>query len=193
VSKNITVILGHPDASSFCGVLASTYAQAAEESGHHVRLFKLGEVPFDPVLHHGYKKRQELESGLKEIQDAITWANHLVFVYPTWWGAMPALLKGFIDRVFLPGFAFNYREDSPFPDRLLAGRSAHAIVTMDAPVWYYRFVYKKAGHHQLKKPILEFCGIKPVKFTTLGSVRKSSPAQRAKWLQKIKNAAKTAS
>jgi putative NADPH-quinone reductase len=190
VPKKITVILGHPDSSSYCGVLAAAYVQAAVDSGHSVKFFKLGEIIFNPILHHGYNQRQELEPGLKEIQDAITWSEHLVFVYPIWWGSMPALLKGFFDRVFLPGYAFKYRENSPFVDKLLAGRSAHAVVTMDAPVWYYRFIYKQPGHNQIKKVILEFCGIKPVKFTSFGSVRKVSIAQREKWLQKVKSIAK---
>jgi len=187
MSKNITIILGHPNAVSYCGDLAQAYAQAAKEAGHTVRLFKLGEIAFDPTLHHGYSKRQELEPGLKEIQDAITWANHLVFVYPIWWGSMPALLKGLFDRVFLSGYAFKYRENSQFWDKLLTGRSAHVIATMDTPPWYYRWVYKMPGHNQIKKTILEFCGIKPVKITSLGPVRYAKPAQREKWLQEIKN------
>lgn len=192
MSKKITVILGHPDSNSYCSLLAETYVQTAEEAGHKVKFFKLGEIAFDPILHHGYNKRQELESGLKDIQDAITWAKHLVFVYPIWWGSMPALLKGFFDRTFLPGYSFNYRKNSPLVDRLLAGRSAHAIMTMDAPVWYYRFMYKKPGHHQIKKVILEFCGIKPVQITSFGSVRKASATKRAKWLQQVKRHAKEA-
>ena len=75
MAKNITVILGHPDSNSFCASLAAAYSQAAEEAGHHVRLFKLGEVLFDPILHHGYNARQELEPGLKEIQEAIQFAE----------------------------------------------------------------------------------------------------------------------
>lgn len=192
MTKNITVILGHPDSSSYCGALAATYVQAAEEAGHSVKFFKLGEVAFDATLHHGYNKRQELEPGLKEIQDAITWAKHLVFIYPNWWGSMPSLLKGLFDRVLLPGYAFRYRDNSQLWDRLLVGRSAHAIVTMDTPPWYYWLVYKMPGHNQIKKTILEFCGIKPVKITSLGPVRYASPAQREKWLQQVKQYAKTA-
>ena len=192
MTKNITVILGHPDSSSYCGVLAAAYVQAAEEAGHSVKFFKLGEVAFDATLHHGYNKRQELEPGLKEIQDSITWAKHLVFIYPNWWGSMPSLLKGLFDRVLLPGYAFKYRDNSQLWDRLLVGRSAHAIVTMDTPPWYYRLVYKMPGHNQIKKTILEFCGIKPVKITSLGPVRYALPAQREKWLQQVKQYAKTA-
>jgi len=185
VPKNITVILGHPDSTSFCGALAEAYAKSAAEAGHAVRLFKLGDMRFDPVLRHGYHARQELEPELKEVQEAIEWAGHLVFVYPIWWGSIPALLKGMFDRVFLPGYAFKYRKNSSLWDRLLAGRSAHVIATMDTPPWYYRFVYRMPGHHQMKRTILEFCGIKPVKVTSLGPVRFATLARRNKWLEQV--------
>jgi len=192
MSKNIAVILGHPDSTSFCGILAEAYAKAAKEAGHSVRFFKLGEMAFDPTLHHGYHQRQELEPDLKELQAAITWAKHLVFIYPIWWGSIPALLKGMFDRVFLPGYAFKYRENSSFWDRLLAGRSAHVISTMDTPPWYYRFIYSMPGHHQMKKTILEFCGIKPVKITSFGPVRFATEAKRDKWINQVVRFAQTA-
>lgn len=185
MSKNITVILGHPDSTSFCGALADAYAKSAAEAGHVVRLFKLGDMQFDPILRHGYHARQELEPELREVQEAIEWAGHLVFVYPIWWGSIPALLKGMFDRVFLPGYAFKYRKNSSLWDRLLAGRSAHVIATMDTPPWYYRFVYRMPGHHQMKRTILEFCGIKPVKVTSLGPVRFATLARRNKWLEQV--------
>lgn len=191
MSKKITIILGHPDAASYCGALADTYAQSARDAGHEVRLFRLGEITFDPVLHHGYNKRQELEPGLLDIREAITWANHLVFVYPIWWGSMPAILKGMFDRVFLPGYAFKYRENSPLWDRLLAGRSAHVITTMDTPPWYYRLIYTRPGHHQIRKTILEFCGIKPVRITSFGPVRYATPGKRERWLQQVNRFARS--
>lgn len=187
--KNITIILGHPDSSSFCNAIAEQYAASARSVGHTVRLFKLGELVFDPVLRHGYQQRQALEHALVEIRDAISWAQHLVFVYPIWWGSMPAILKGMFDRIFLPGYAFKYREDSLWWDRLLVGRSAHAIVTMDTPPWYYRLIYTMPGHHQIKKTILKFCGIKPVQITSFGPIRNASETQRNIWLRKVERLA----
>lgn len=192
MTKKITVILGHPDAASFCGAIAERYAASARLSGHDVRLFRLGEIEFDPVLRHGYNKRQELEPGLVEIRDAISWAEHLVFIYPVWWGAMPAILKGMFDRIFLPGYAFKYRQNSQWWDRLLSGRSAHVIATMDTPPWYFRLVYTMPGHHQIRKTILEFCGIKPVKITSFGPIRNASAAQLSRWLKQVDRAATNA-
>ena len=139
MSSRILVILGHPTNDSFCGALANSYVEGAKAAGNEVQLISLGTLSFDPVLHKGYATIQELEPDLVTAKTAITWAQHIVFVYPIWWGAMPALLKGFFDRVFLPGFAFKYRDGSVFWDRLLSGRSAHLIVTMDTPPWYFRW------------------------------------------------------
>ena len=182
MSKRILVILGHPAEHSFCRALADAYVKGAEAAGNEVQFLALGQFSFDPILHEGYARIQDLETDLVSAQAGISWAQHLVFVYPTWWGAMPALLKGFIDRVFLPGFAFKYREGSVFWDRLLVGRSAHVLVTMDSPPWYYRWVVHRPGHNQMKRAILEFSGIKPVAISNFGPVKKSELQQREKWL-----------
>lgn len=188
-NKRILVILGHPSANSLCGAMADAYAETARTAGYEVRLIRLGELEFDPVLHEGYNHIQPLETCLQTVQADITWAQHLVFVYPIWWGALPALLKGFFDRVFLPGFAFKYRDNSSLWERLLSGRSAHLIVTMDSPPWYYRFISHMPGHHQMKKTILEFCGIKPVTITSFGSIRGSTAETRNKWINKVRQLA----
>ena len=182
MTTRILLLLAHPAPSSLCHALAESYRKGAEAAGHEVRFLSLGELAFDPILHDGYNTIQPLEPDLVAAQEAITWAQHLVFVYPNWWGTMPALLKGFFDRVFLPGFAFRYRDDSPFWDRLLTGRSAHLLVTMDTPPWYYRWVFRMPGHNQMKRAILEFSGIKPVKITSFGPVRHATPERREKWL-----------
>lgn len=185
MSKRILVILGHPANESFCGALANSYVMGAKSAGNEIQLITLGSLSFDPVLHNGYAMIQKLEPDLVAAQDAITWAQHIVFVYPIWWGAMPALLKGFIDRLFLPGFAFKYREGSQFWDRLLSGRSAHLLVTMDTPPWYFRWVYRMPGHNQMKRTILEFSGIKPVTISSFGPIKGSSQQKREKWLAQV--------
>ncbi|MGL4205351.1 MAG: NAD(P)H-dependent oxidoreductase [Aeromonadaceae bacterium] len=190
MGKDVVVILGHPDAESYCAALAQGYVTAASEVGHQVSLYALGNMEFDPILRQGYKVVQQLEPDLLELQAAIARADHLVFVYPTWWGTMPALLKGMFDRLFIPGFAFKYRQpESALWDKLLKGRSAQVIVTMDTPGWYYRLVYKLAGHHIIKRCILDFCGIKPVAIHAIGPVKSSSLTLRQKWLAEVQRLA----
>ena len=187
MGKKTLIIHGHPNKESFCSALSQAYKAGALDAGAEVRELEVGDLQFNPNLAHGYRKRTELEADLLKAQDSIKWADHLVFVYPTWWGTMPALLKGFIDRTFLPGFAFKYRDDSIWWDRLLKGRTARLIVTMDAPVWFYWLAYGRPGHNAMKKMVLEFCGIKPVRITSFGSVKRSSEKERARWLAKVES------
>lgn len=186
--KKILLILGHPRRDSLCGALADAYAEAACAAGAELQRLTLADMAFDPVLHAGYRGEQALEPDLAAARDAILWAEHLVFVYPTWWGGLPALLKGFVDRVFLPGFAFKYRKDSPWWDRLLAGRSARLLVTMDTPPFFYRWLYRMPGHNQMKRTVLEFCGVKPVRIDSFGPVKGSTPGRRARWLEAARRA-----
>jgi len=182
VAQRILVILGHPAPNSLCAGMATAYAEGAQAAGAEVRRLDLSTLHFDPRLQAGYRGEQPLEPDLVAAQADITWAEHLVWVYPIWWGAMPALLKGFIDRVFLPGYAFKYRQGSSLWDRLLAGRTAELLVTMDSPPWYFRWVTHMPGHHQMKKAILEFCGIRPVKVRSFGPVRTADAKRLGAWV-----------
>lgn len=185
MAQKIVVILGHPAADSLCGALAARYVQDAQAAGAEVRLLALGALQFNPVLAAGHAGAQALEPDLLAAQADLLWAEHLVWVYPIWWGAMPALMKGFVDRVLLPGFAFKYRQGSSLWDKLLQGRSAELLVTMDSPPWYFRWVTRMPGHHQMKKAVLEFCGIRPVRVHSFGPVRTADAARRARWLAQV--------
>ncbi|MDF2154573.1 NAD(P)H-dependent oxidoreductase [Vibrio sp. CAU 1672] len=186
MKRKILVILGHPNPESFCGALAQEYIIGAKMAGAEVREIRVGELNFDPVLWRGYSEVQELEPDLVECCKLILWAEHLVFVYPTWWGTMPSLMKGFIERTFLPEFAFKYREKSKFWDKLLAGRSAQLLVTMDTPPWYYRLIFRSPGHNEMKRSILGYCGIKVNAISEFSPIKYSTDKMRVKWLKEAK-------
>ncbi|MDF2670081.1 MAG: NADPH:quinone reductase [Paenibacillus sp.] len=182
---NIAIINGHPYSKSYCTALSEAYHKGAIASGAAVRTIDIGSLSFEPNLKYGYHQRLELEEDLIAAQETIRWADHLVFVYPIWWGTVPAILKGFIDRVFLPGFAYQNRPNSMFWDKLLKGKSARLIVTMDSPSWYNRWVYKQAGHHVMKRATLQYCGVNPVKITELCPIKPSTDKQREQWLTDV--------
>ena len=183
--KKILLINGHPNKNSFNAALVEAYKKGASKKQVEIKEIIISELNFNPNLEFGYQKRMELEPDLIDAQEKITWADHLVWIHPVWWGGLPALLKGFIDRVFLPGFAFKYRENSVWWDKLLTGKTAHIITTLDQPGWYYSLMYGKPSVNQLKKSTLQFCGIKPVKVTYVGIVKDSTDTQRKAWLSKI--------
>jgi len=186
MNKKILIVLAHPQVKSYCGALAQAYADGARDSGAEVRQVNLAELRFNPVGSGSLDKPLELEPELRQAQDDIRWAEHLVFVYPILWGTLPALLKGFIERVFAPGFAVNFHKDSPLWDKLLTGRSARLIVTLNTPPLLYRLLFRRAGHITMKRSILQFCGISPVKITDVGPMRASSDAKRAQWIHQAR-------
>ncbi|WP_249435786.1 NAD(P)H-dependent oxidoreductase [Paenibacillus sp. Marseille-Q4541] len=184
--KSITLIMGHPDEESFCRGIADSYLDGASRQDVKINLIDLSQLQFNPNLQHGYRKRTDLEPDLLRAQQMIKDADHLVFVYPIWWGSVPAILKGFFDRILLPGFAYDPKPGSVMWDKRLKGKTAHLIVTMDTPPWYYRFFYGSSGHRVMKQGVLGYCGIKTVKVTEISPIKTSTDRQRQEWLQKIK-------
>ena len=185
MTKKTLIINGHPDSESYCAALGEAYRVGALATGAPVELINVRELDFDPNLRYGYRQRTELEPDLLRAQELIVWADHLVWVYPVWWGSVPALMKGFLDRVLLPGFAFKKREGSVWWDKYLTGKSARLICTLDQPGWYYRWVYGRPSHNAMKKLTLQFVGVSKVKTTTIGPIRNSSESFRRKWLETI--------
>lgn len=183
--KNILILNGHPNPESFNFALAQSYKKGALESGANVETVTIADLKFNPNLSFGYQKRTELEPDLLDAWQKIKNADHLVWIHPVWWGGLPAITKGFIDRLFLPGMAFQYRENSVWWDKLLKGKTAHIITTLDQPSWYYRLFFARPSVNQLKKATLEFCGVKPVKVTYIGIIKTSDEKQRTKWLSRI--------
>ena len=190
--KKVLILLAHPRLESYNAAIAEAYAEAALEHAEVKRL-DLARLEFasDVARAPDYdNKTEDIEASLKEAQDLISWADHLVFIYPTFWGDMPALLKAFIDRAFIPNFAFKYQKNSPMPEQLLKGKSARIISTMDAPVLWYQLVYRAPGSNALKRAVLSFCGVKPIKVNLIGRMRYLKPEQRKAWLKRVKTFAR---
>lgn len=183
---NVLVIIGHPREKSFSEAIAQAYISGAKNNhGLSIEVLSLRDLSFNlNVIHHS-PKGQYLEPAIVEAQQLITWADHLVFIYPTWWGTMPALLKGFIDRVFTEGFAFNEIEGGTGYSPLLRGKTAQLITTMDTPALIYQLIYRAPGHNAMRRAILEFCGFELATTLSFGPVKNSSVEQREKWLRRV--------
>lgn len=184
MSKKIAVILGHPDADTFSGAVADAYATAAAEAGHEVEFIRLGELTFDPILHKGYKEIQPLEPDLEHIQQTVKEADHLCFVYPNWWSTMPALLKGMFDRMWLPGFAFNFDKERGRIVQHLKGKTARVIVLSGSHSPFGTWWRYGDFTNEIQYGILEFAGIK-TKVSVYGPCERVSEACLGKWKQEI--------
>lgn len=183
--QKILIINGHPNPDSFNYGIAAAYKQGALTAGAEVKEIVVADLNFSPNLKFGYQKRTDLEPDLLDALEKIKWADHMVWIHPVWWGGLPAMLKGFIDRVFLPGFVFQYRENSVWWDKLLTRKTARIITTLDQPSWYYWLMFGRPSVNQLKKSTLEFCGVKPVKVSYVGPLRNSNAEFRAEQLKEI--------
>jgi NAD(P)H dehydrogenase (quinone) len=184
--KNVLVVVGHPNPNSFIAALARAYASRIEASGPDVSVetLVLSDLKFDPVLRHGYRADQPLEPDLVRAKEAIERAQHVAWFFPMWWAAPPAVVKGFVDRTFLPGWAFGYGGKA-ISDKLLRGRSARFVTTMDSPSLWYRFIIGRALHGSFVSGTLAFVGFAPIRETTFYGVREMSERKRAKALERV--------
>ena len=180
--KRIVVIQGHPSMTSFNHALAQAYISSATPQGLEVDVIEIGQLDFDPNLKHGYDKRMDWEPDLAEAWQKIKDADHLVWIFPVWWGGLPAITKGFIDRVFLPSMAFSYNADHRIQGHL-KNKTARIITTLDQAGWTYKWYFGEPSTRQLKQATLQFCGVREVRTHYLGPIRNSTVQQREKWLQ----------
>jgi putative NADPH-quinone reductase len=184
MAKKILLIQGHPDAGHghLGDALVTAYAPAAVQAGHEVNILTVAALKF-PLL----ASKQDWENGVPcadilQAQQQIAAVEHLVFFYPLWLGSMPALLKGFLEQVLRPDFAFGGDNKRQQP---LKGKSARIVITMGMPGLVYRWFFRAHSLKSMERNILAFCGIGPISNTLIGLVESHEPHHQAKALQKM--------
>jgi len=188
---NVLLIDGHPDKERFSSHLLDIY-QAALPTGAEVIRVNVRDMEFTPILKHGYLKRTDWEPDIQSLAEKFDACDHVVFAFPMWWGSEPAELKGLIDRLFLPGFMYQFREKGALWDKHLEGRSADVIATMDTPPFFLRLLYGNAIIKRWKGQVLGFVGFNPVRFLPCGAVKDGEAAKNvAKWKGKIEAMARS--
>ena len=188
---NVLLVDGHPDSGRYCSHLVDIY-EAALPSGYDITRVCVRDMAFTPNLQHGYRKRTNWEPDVAAFAEKLDACDHVVFVFPMWWGAEPALLKGLLDRVMLPGFTFAYHDNDAFWDRNMVGRSADVIITMDTPPVFLWLAYGNSIIRRWKGQVLGFCGFKPVRILALGQVKFGGTEKHAtKWRSRIEKLARS--
>lgn len=187
-SRHILVLQGHPDPAGghLCHALAQAYADGAREAGHRVTILDVAGLEFPLLRSQADWQHGELPASLRPAQHAIGQATHLVLCFPLWLGDMPALMKGFLEQVARPGFAFKADATNPFKAKALVGRSARVVVTMGMPALVYRFYFRAHSVRSLERNILGFVGIAPVRETLVGGVDQLGEAGVAQWRGKLR-------
>jgi putative NADPH-quinone reductase len=164
--------------------MADAYAEGAIATGQAVRRIEVAKLEF-PLL----RTQVDFETGalpptLVQPREDMRWAQHWVFLFPLWHGTMPALFKGFLEHIFRPGFAMEYKKGG-FPKRLLAGRSARIVVTMGMPVLLYRWYFGAYGLRSFERSMLSFAGVKPIRESLYG-LTFADEKKRARWIEDMR-------
>ncbi len=184
ILMNILIIYAYPNTTGYTHAILNTIQQGIEQQ-NTVKTIDLYKENFDPVLVFNKSKRRrdmQFDKETAVYREQISWADHIVFIFPIWWGGMPAILKGFIDKVFSKGFAYSYK--GLFPIGLLTGKSAWIITTEDAPK-VYKTLFQQDYGTVLKKQVLRMSGIKKVKHFSFSSLKNSNEKQRQVFLNKL--------
>ncbi len=188
---NVLLIDGHPDDGRFSSHLLDLYEQALP-SEYTVTRIAVRDMSFTPILRHGYLKRTDWEPDIQSLAEKFDACDHAVFAFPMWWGAEPAELKGLIDRLFLPGFMYQFHDKGALWDKYLEGRSADVIATMDTPPFFLRLLYKNSIIHRWKGQVLGFVGFQPVRFLACGAIKDGGAEKGVKkWSRKIEHMARS--
>ncbi|MRT92559.1 NAD(P)H-dependent oxidoreductase [Ancylomarina sp. 16SWW S1-10-2] len=178
------IIYTHFNSNSFTKAITNKLVNEATSKGHEIKIIDLYAENFDPVLKASDMSPDiETPKDILAYQKLIKWADHYTVVYPLWWGQMPAILKGFIDRVFSNGVAFKYGEKGP--EGLLKGRTARVIICTGSPDAYYT----QSGMHDAQVRVNDaglfgFCGIE-TKITFFGDVAMGTDELRKGYLEQV--------
>jgi len=178
--SRIVIIVGHARKDTYCEALGEAYRRGAEAGGHNATLFVTSKMMFDPVLHEGFTKVQPLEPDLQAAHAALKEADHLVLIFPLWLGTLPAIFKGFLERVLQPDLVEPSKKGKYI--KFFKGKSARVIMTMGMPGFIYRWYFGAFALRMLKRNILGFVGISPVRSTIHGMIAAVTPETRQSWL-----------
>jgi putative NADPH-quinone reductase len=191
--RKILIIDGHPDKRNgrFIHACADAYVEAARKAGHKVKTIRVSTLKFDWLKSNDEFLKDAPPSAICAAQADIAWCDHLVILYPLWLGSMPALLKAFFEQVMRPGFAFKNEAGAKLPKKLLAGKSAHIVVTMGMPSVFYKWFYRAHSLKSLERNILAFVGIGPIRASVIGGVEGNAKG-REQWLRRLRQFASAA-
>ncbi len=186
----VLVILAHPNPGSFNHAIAGKVVDVLQRKGYQVIFHDLHAEQFEPrITYEEIPKGALLDKNLERHCNDLINADGIIFIHPNWWGQPPAIMKGWIDRVFRPGIAYQFHEDDPgvgVPDGLLKAGIAMVFNTSDTPEQREREVFGDPLD-RLWKNNLNYCGVKRIVRKTFGVIVTSSLEQRRGWLDEVEN------
>lgn len=193
------IVFNHPYEGSYCNAILESAMNGLQESGQPCDLIHLDKDGFNPVMNAAELKAfaQARTMGAKVLKDLdvqtldyaarLQQAEHLVLVFPVWWELMPALMKGFIDKLIFPAIAYGYTERGMMKSTLTRLKKVTVISTMNTPGPIYRFIFGNALRGALLMGTFRKIGCRNLKWISLTRVKGVTQEKRMKWLQDIKD------
>ena len=194
MSRNVFILDGHPDPADdrLIHALAAAYREGAQAGNHTVHVIRLADLTFPILRTQADYDKGEPADCVRQCQDLMTWADHVVILFPLWLGSMPALLKALLEQVLRPGFAFSTLELGKWPVKFLRGKSARIVITMGMPAPLYRWYFRAHSLRSLQRNILKFVGFGSIRSTLIGNVAGLSKDKRMQWLDDVRALGRTA-
>jgi putative NADPH-quinone reductase len=187
----IAIVFNHPFEGSYCNAILNAVTAGLHRGNHTVDLIHLDREGFNPVMTcedlRGFVERKPVDPKVIEYEERLGRADHLVFIFPIWWELMPAMTKGFIDKVIFPGVAYDYKPNGLMKKRFLNLKSVTLITTMNTHSFFYRLVFGNAVKRAFFTGTFWKMGYKNRKWISLNMVKFVSAEKRKKWLVKIED------
>jgi putative NADPH-quinone reductase len=184
------LILAHPNQQSFNHAMAQTAMSQLQKNGHSVIFHDLYAEKFDPILEwQEIPEKASLSQAIQNHCKELAEADGIVIVHPNWWGQPPAILTGWIDRLFRPGIAYRFLEGDKgegVPVGLLKAKTAVVFNTANTPPEREREVFGDPLQHIWKNCIFDLCGVQNFYREMFAVMITSTREQRDEWLRKVR-------
>lgn len=185
-----TIVLAHPWHGSFNKAILDTITNRLDVRSKEYQIIDLNKDNFDPVLREHdlalYSKEQSTDEMVLKYQDMLKNSDELTFIFPIWWYDMPAILKGFMDKVMLKDFAY-VETKTGLKGLLTHIKQTNVITTSEVPNWYLRLI----GGNFMKRPFikatLKGIGLKKVRWTNSEFTTSGKRERKEKFLKKVES------
>lgn len=195
------IVFNHPYGGSYCAAVMAAVEKGLEKSGQPYKTINLDQEEFDPVMKSkdliafagaaraGEEALAVVDETVMRYKGMLEWAEHLVMIFPIWWMTMPAMTKGFIDKVIFPAIAYTM-DNGRLISRLQI-KKVTIITTMNTPAEAYRDLFNNAIEGSLINGTFKKIGIEDVKWISLNEVKQASDELRKLWLAQIEKTFET--
>lgn len=187
----VVIVFNHPYEGSYCNAILRSVTAGLKKGKHEVDLIHLDREGFNPVMTaqdlKAFVDRKPVDPKVIEYKERLEKAAHVIFIFPIWWELMPAMTKGFIDKVIFPGVAYDYKPNGFMRKKFLNLNGITLITTMNTSGFFYRFIFANAIKKAFFTGTFWKMGYKNRKWINLSMVKMVSEKKRIKWLTKLES------